>query len=407
MTQEVDFKSEAVMRCPYASFESLRETGAVQRNRSLGGWVVVNYGDVREILKNPQDFSSQRMDPYMPRNPEHRDAVAQITGILDKFMPFMDPPDQTRLREIVSSRFVAPIVARGTEHIQRIVDDLIDGFVETGKVDLLHAFAYMIPSTVICDMMGVPRNMVKPVQVWVEDVAEYIASSTDPSRYDRARAALFALYGYFARLTVERQQKPGDDLVSLLIAARQAGKLSDEELIICCILFIVGGHDTTANLIGNGFYWLLSTPEQLERLRSNPELSRSAVEEILRYRGTAITIVRKVTRDLDFKGSAFKKGDIVFLFVAAANRDPQVFDDAQGFDVGRKANGHLAFGFGNHVCLGGSLARLETRIAIDTALARLPGLRLETVPQFKPQLHLRGVSNLPVVFTPGQRMRTA
>lgn len=404
MALEVDFKDVAVMRDPYGAFEALRCDDPVQWNASLGGWVLVNYDDIQEMLKNTGDFSSARMCPYTPREKEHSFTVEQLTGILSKFLVFMDPPDQTRIRDVVNGRFIGPVVERKREHVQRIVDELIDGFIEKGEADLIRDLANPTPSIVICDMMDVPREMIPPIRVWVDAVAEYIASSADAARYDRARDGLFALYGYFSRLVLEREKNPGDDLVSILIQAVHSGSLTQEEMIVTCILFIVGGQETTASLIGNGFYHLFRNPDQLARLRSDPTLIRSAVEEILRFTGTAISIVRIVARDTEFKGKPFKQGDVVFGFIAAANRDPEVFPDPQQMDVGRNRNRHLGFGHGNHVCLGAALARVETQSAIGGALARLQNLEIVDWPLYKPQFHLRGVASLAVRFTPGKKI---
>ncbi len=406
MALDVDFKDVAVMRDPYAAFEAIRQDDPVQWNTSLGGWVLVNYEDIRAVLKNLDDFSSARMCPYKPREKEHTHTVEQLTGILGKFMVFVDAPDHMRIRDVVNDQFMAPVVERKRAQIQRTVDELIDEFIEKGEAELIVELANPTPSIVICDMMGVPREMVAPIRIWSDAVAEYIASSTDPARYDRARDGLFALYGYFSRLAIEREKDLGDDLLSMLIRAVKNGTVSHEELIATCILCIVAGQETTASMIGNGLYHLFRHPDQLQKLRSDPSLIRSAVEEILRFTGTAISIVRILNHDMEFKGKQLKKGDVLFGFIAAANRDPEIFADPHSLDVGRSRNKHIGFGHGNHVCLGAALARVETQVALNAALARLRNLEIVEWPEYKPQFHLRGVPVLRVRFTPGKKICT-
>src|SRR5207249_11837081 len=261
-------------------------------------------------------------------------------------------------------------------------DDLITRAEAVGRMDLIEEFAYPIPVNVICEMLGVPIGDHERFKGWSLDIARGPDSVWLPPESEipkRSGAARPAIGDYMRGLIAERRASPRGDLLSALIAAEEAGdKLSEDELIATCILLLIAGHETTVNLIGNGTLALLRHPEELRRLRENPGLIASAVEELLRYDGPVQRTARIPSADVTFDGLTIGKGEMVMPFIGAADRDPAQFPDPDRLDITRTDNRHIAFGWGIHFCLGAPLARVEGQIAIGTLVQRLPKLALAT-----------------------------
>jgi len=314
-----------------------------------------------------------------------------------------DPPDHTRLRGLVNKAFTPRVVEGLRPHIQKIVDGLLARVEGAGTMDLIEEFAYPLPVTVICQMLGVPVEDRERFKQWGLDIARGLDAILLPPDSDVARrsvAARHALADYFRALIAERRAAPRGDMLSDLIAAEEAGdKLSEDELLATCILLLVAGHETTVNLIGNGTLALLRHPDQLRRLREDPGLIGSAVEELLRYDGPVQRTARIPSADVRFDGLTIGKGEMVMPFIGAADRDPAQFPDPDRLDITRTDNRHIAFGWGIHFCLGAPLARVEGQIAIGTLVQRLPRLALATDrPEYRQSLTLRGLTTLPVGF---------
>jgi cytochrome P450 len=270
-------------------------------------------------------------------------------------------------------------------------------------MDLIEEFAYPIPVRVICEMLGVPVRDHERFKGWGLDIArglDAIMLPPDSEVGQRSVSGRRALAEYFRELIAERRTAPREDMLSALIAAEEAGdKLNEEELLASCILLLVAGHETTVNLIGNGTLALLRHPDQLQKLRENPGLIGTAVEELLRFDGPVQRTARIPSEDLTIGGRTIPKGEMVMPFLGAADRDPAQFPDPDRLDITRADNRHIAFGMGIHFCLGAPLARMEGQIALNTLLARLPKLALATdQPQFRQSLTLRGLQALPVSF---------
>jgi len=256
---------------------------------------------------------------------------------------------------------------------------------------------------VICEMLGVPTDAHSGIRQWSADLArsvDAIGMPTDEEVVTRGRVAQQAMLDYFSDLIPERRQTPRDDLLSLLIAAEEQGdRLSEGELLITCLLLFVAGHETTVNLIGNGLLALLNHPDELAKLRADPTLLPSAVEELLRYDSPVQRTGRITNTDVELDGRKIAKGSLVVTALGAANRDPAHFPDPDRLDITRRDNRHVAFGFGIHFCLGAPLARLEGQIAIGSLLRRMPGLRLATSTlEWRESSTLRGLKELPVAF---------
>jgi cytochrome P450 len=385
-----------VVADPYPTYARLRAEDPVHRS-PLGFWVLTRYDDVVFTLRDPR-FAKEAIAPYVAARFGIEIPIERIS-MLDR-----DPPDHTRLRGLVSKAFTPRVVERLRPRIQEIVDRLLDAVEDRRAMDLIEDFAYPLPVIVICEMLGVPVADRARFKDWSLDVARGLDALLLPGEPDvatRSMAARVALGQYFRELIAERRTSPrGGDLLSDLIAAEEAGDtLTEEELLSTCVLLLIAGHETTANLIGNGTLALLRHPEELRRLREEPGLIASAVEELLRYDGPVQRTARIPSEDVAIGGRTIPAGDMVMPFIGAADRDPAQFPDPDRLDLGRSDNRHIAFGWGIHFCLGAPLARVEGQIAIGALVRRLPKLALATDrPAFRQSLTLRGLSALPVAF---------
>jgi cytochrome P450 len=380
---------------PYPTYHRLRTEDPVHWS-PLGFWVLTRYDDVVAVLRD-QRFAKEPMIA----------AVAARFGIspgtIGLSMLDRDPPDHTRLRGLVSKAFTPRVVERLRPHIQEIVDGLLARVEGQGGMDLIEEFAYPIPVMVICELLGVPVEDHERFKTWSLDLARGLDSIMLPVDSEvaiRSGIARQGLTEYFRNLIAKRRAVPRNDLLSALIAAEEAGdKLTENELLASSILLLVAGHETTVNLIGNGTLALLRHPDQLRRLRENPGLIGSAIEELLRYDGPVQRTARMPSTEVTIGGRTIKSDEMVMPFIGAADRDPAQFPDPDRLDIARADNRHVAFGMGIHFCLGAPLARVEGQIAINTLVQRLPKLALATEqPEHRQSLTLRGLKALSVSF---------
>ena len=386
----------AFLADPYPTYHRLRGEDPVHLS-PLGFWVLTRYEDVVAALRDPRlakeaiaSFIAARFGIAVP--------VGMGLSMLDR-----DPPDHTRLRSLVSKAFTPRVVEGLRPRIQQIVDGLVERALAKGGMDLIEEFAYPIPVIVICEMLGVPVADHERFKGWSLDIArglDAIMLPPDSVVGMRSGTSRRALAEYFRDLIAERRAAPREDLLSALIAAEEAGDtLSEDELLATCILLLVAGHETTVNLIGNGTYALLRHPDELRRLRENPGLIGTAVEELLRYDGPVQRTARIPSEDVTIDGRKIRAGEMVMPFIGAADRDPAQFADPDRLDLARADNRHIAFGWGMHFCLGAPLARVEGQIAIDALVRRFPKLELVTdEPEYRQSLTLRGLKTLPVRF---------
>ena len=382
---------------PYPTYRQLRAADPVHRS-PMGFWVLTRYDDVVAALRDPR-LAKEAIAAFVAA----RFGLAAPPTGMGLSMLDRDPPDHTRLRSLVSKAFTPRVVEGLRPRIQQIVDGLLARAREQGSMDLIEEFAYPIPVNVICEMLGVPVEDHERFKGWSLDIARGLDSILLPPDSDvpkRSATSRTALADYFRELIAKRRASPRADLLSGLIAAEEAGdKLSEHELLATCILLLVAGHETTVNLIGNGTLALLRHPDQLRRLRENPGLIGTAVEELLRFDGPVQRTARIPSEDVVIDGRTIAKGEMVMPFIGAADRDPAQFVDPDRLDIGRTDNRHIAFGWGIHFCLGAPLARVEGQIAINTLVQRLPKLALATeAPEFRQSLTLRGLKSLPVRF---------
>jgi hypothetical protein len=401
----IDFADPATNADPFPIFEKLRESDPVHWSEPMKAWVVTRYDDVKAIALNNAEVSANRLAPFFAAVPEsRRTGYVSLMVYLANWMVFRDPPDHTRLRRLFTKAFTSRSLDTLKPNIRAIVDmllDEVDAKEKTGRnVDWIADFSYVLPAFVIMDLLGVPREDLRRMKLWSDEIALFIGTSkTSPDKYDRAEAGARAMADYFREVVAQRTREPRDDMISRMAAARDENEaMTADEVIATCILLLFAGHETTANLLGNGLYYALRFRDQWDRLVDEPRLIESAIEEGLRYDGPSGAIARVVLSDIAFGGKHMRAGQRVFAFVNSANRDGAQFADPDRFDIGRTPNPHLTFGHGIHFCLGAPLARLEGQIAIGRLAERFPGIRLagDSAPGWSDSLILRGILSLPV-----------
>lgn len=323
--------------------------------------------------------------------------ATELARLQSRMFILRNPPDHTRLRRMVNRAFTPRTVRELRPAITETVERLLDDVPACGPVDLIDRLAAPLPVSVIADMLGIPTSDREAFRRWSEDLVEPV--DHDPVAMQRAARSGAAFADYLRQLIARRRSAPGSDLVSGLVQGGDDDpEVTDEDLVATCQLLLFAGHETTVNLIGNGILALLRHPDQVDRLRDDPHLARSAVEELLRYDGPVHLTARVALEPATVAGVELAPGDKVTVLLGAANRDPRRFDDPDGLDITREDNQHLGFGMGIHFCLGAPLARLEAQIAIPALLQRFPRLALPDEPElmWRPSLMLRGLTALPV-----------
>ncbi len=386
------------IRDPYPHYERLRTTDPMHLT-PFGAFVASRHSEVSLVLRDKRfgkDFVERSKRRYGPKIMDE-----PIFRSMSHWMLQQDPPDHTRLRGLVVKAFTARRVEDMRPRIQEIVDQTIDAVIERGHMDLIEDFAFRLPVTIICDMLGIPEDHREVFYKGSREGGRLL----DPvplsrAEIDQANASNAMAQMYFHQLFELRRKNPGDDLTTQLVQAEEDGsKLSNEELTANIILLFGAGHETTVNLIGNGLLALHRNPDQLNLLKANPSLITHAIEEFLRYDSSVQATGRVALEDIeDLGGRKIPKGETVLCLLGSANRDPAVYPEhPERLDITRSNVRPLSFGGGIHHCLGAQLARIEAEIAIATLLRRLPGLRLDDAenPEWRPTFVLRGLRQLP------------
>jgi cytochrome P450 len=391
---------------PPAVYERLRTTNPVHRS-PLGFWVFTRHADCLAMLRDKRASSDARhMDAEtvagMRRFEEPGGAIGDMFEEMAPFL-FRDPPDHTRLRGLVQKAFTPRVVEGLRARITEVSDELLDAALGKGETDLVADLAYPLPVQIIVEMLGVPAQDHEMFRVWSEAMARGLDPDflLPPEAIQERLVGIMSFVQYFASLIEERRRDLGDDLLSALIAAEEQGDvLSQGELISTCILLLVAGHETTVNLIGGGALALMEHPDQLARFRDDPGVGRTAIEEMLRYVSPVQLTGRIAAEDIEVGGVTVAKGEFAMLLLGSANRDPDAFPAPDVFDVERKENPHLGFGFGVHHCIGAPLARLESQIALATLFGRARSVEPVTDElAYKDNIILRGLASLPVVLS--------
>jgi cytochrome P450 PksS len=394
-----DFKSPRFKANPYPLYARLREEAPVFRIKVPGnevGWLVTRYEDVNQVLKHG-GISKDRIGSMTEEQRAKMPWFFRFFTPLVQNMLSRDPPDHTRLRALVHKAFTPKYIERLRSRVQSLSDSLLDAAARKGSMDLVQEYAFLLPVTIIAEMLGVPPGDYRKFQHW----SNRLVSNTDMSDVLLSIPSVVMFTRYLRKLIAQRRTSLGDDLLSALIQTEEAGdKLTPDELVSMAFLLLVAGHETTVNLISGGTLALLQHPEQLERLRKDPQLIEPAVEELLRYASPVEVSTERIAReDITVSGVRIPRGDLVFAVLASANRDERYFKDPNTLDLGREPNKHVSFGMGIHYCLGAPLARLEGQIAIQTLVNRFPNLRLARPAEslkWRTGILMRGPKQLPV-----------
>ena len=382
---------------PYPTYADLRVIGPVHRDEAAPIWHVVGYSEVHAALREPR-LAAARSGYFLTEQQRREfDALARI---LPDMMVFADPPRHPRLRGLVTKAFTPRVVEGLRPRVQAIVDALIESVAPSHRMDVIADLAIPLPTTVIAALLGLPETDRDCLKAWSDDFATFIGGPTDHERNRRADAAIRDLIAYFTDAIARQRREPGDNLISHLIAVEERGQtLTSNEILATCVILLIGGHETTTNLIGNGLLALLRHPDHLRRLRHDLALIESAVEELLRYDSPVQMTTRLATDDLTLGGARIGQGELVKLWLGAANRDPAQFSAPDGLDLARADNRHLAFGYGMHFCVGAALARLEGQVALGTLVGRFPNLALTDEPlEYHGTQVFRALKRLPITM---------
>ena len=390
--------SDDLRRNPFPAYEQLRNSSPVLHIQPFDLWMIFDFESVKRALVDHDTFSSD-----LAHAPGH--------GNPGEWFIFFDPPRHTKLRALIAKAFTPRVVANLEPRIRELSRQLLDQTIERGTMDLATEFAVPLPMWVIAEMLGVPVADWPRYRRWSDVILKLANTFTrDEEAFrtlDEYQAVTAEMRAFLPDLIAQRRAAHQDDLLTRLVAAEVDGeRLTEEEILGFVQLLLVGGQETTANLINNAVLCFLDNPEQLARLRVAPELLPAAIEEVLRYRSPVQWMPRATRREAVMHGQVIPVGKIVMPMIGSANRDPRQFPDASRFDITRDPNPHLAFGHGIHSCLGAPLARLEARIALADFLERVQEFQLASDEPWEPRkaLHVHGPSRLPLSFAPGRRL---
>jgi cytochrome P450 len=382
---------------PYPTYRALREHEPVKRMPN-GSWFLTRYDDLISTYKNTKLFSSDKKKEFYPKYGASPLYEHHTTSLV-----FNDPPAHTRVRRLITGALSPRAIAAMEPDLIALVERLLDGLAAKDNVDLIEDYAAAIPIEVIGNLLDVPHGERGPLRDWSLAILGALEPVISAEAFARGNNAVKDFLAYLETLVERRRAKPGNpqhDVLTRLIQGEDNGeRLTAKELLHNCIFLLNAGHETTTNLIGNGLVALSNNPDQKTRLIAQPELIKTAVEEILRYESSNQLGNRMTTEPVELGGVALAAGTPVTLCIGAANRDPAQFPDPENFDVGRSPNRHLAFASGPHQCAGMALARLEGAIAISRFLARFPGYALKGEPVRGGRVRFRGFSSVPCAVT--------
>jgi cytochrome P450 len=396
--------SDEILQDPYPTYERMHAEGPLHF-LDVGGkwavWSIFSHAECSSIAKDPR-LSAKRAQQQILLLPIDRQAeFSELARMLGLWLIFMDPPEHTRLRKLLNKGFSPAAIEGLRPRVEDIVNRMLEPLQQGSEAELMQEFANPMPVRIILEMLGIPQDLHRKFADWSRAIALFRGS---PDRtVDLARAAqdaLIQLTDFFRMTVAERRRNKGNDLISLLIDIEEDGEaLTEEELYAQCIALLFAGHETTRNLIGNGMYTLLQHPEETAELRENPEMIRSAVEELLRYESPVQFTARVLKEDIEVCGQRIPKRWSILCMLGAANRDPKQFKEPNQLNLKRLNNQHLAFSAGPHFCIGSQLARLEGQIAIQNLVQRFPKMKLTGPrPEWAPTFGFRGLKSLSVIL---------
>ncbi|MGA8730937.1 MAG: cytochrome P450 [Terracidiphilus sp.] len=373
--------SDEFLDDPYSLLRQLRQEEPVYWSESIGGWILTRYDDIVPTFRDVAHFTNYgrfaKTVEYL--QPDARKKLAPFEShYRQKNLLQSDPPDHTRLRALIVKVFNANSIEAMRPMIRKVVNEVVDSVVPRRQMDVIRDLAFPLPFSILGSIMGVPNTDQDRVKFWADELLLFQGVNRPPEgMLLRSQAALLAMRSYLTDLVNEKRRKPGDDLISKLVAVEAEGtRLTEQELVSTCVQMLGAGHETTTSLIGNGLYLLLSHPHSWKKLRQNPSLLNSAIEEILRYESPVARQPRLIKGGVELGGKTMQDGQVVFQMLNAANRDPDYFPNPDRFDIERQNNKHVAFGMGIHFCVGAGLARTEAQEVFKAIMERLPVIRL-------------------------------
>ncbi len=396
--------SEAILQNPYPTYARLHEEGPlhyVEVAKKWAVWSVFSHAECSSIAKDTRLSAKRAQQMLLPLPLSRQGEFKELARMLSLWMIFMDPPEHTRLRKLLNKGFSATAVEALRPQVAAIVSGMLKPLQPGTEIDLMSQFAHPMPVRIISELMGVPQAL---HGTFVEASRAIAVFRGNPNRTveeaHAAQNALIELTEFFRKTVADRRRNKGNDLISLLIDIEEEGEvLTEEELYAQCIALLFAGHETTRNLIGNGVYTLLQYPEETAELRDNPEMIRSAVEELLRFESPVQFTARVLKEEIELCGQTIPKGWSILCMLGAANRDPKQFQEPDRLNLKRLNNQHLAFSAGIHFCIGAQLARLEGQIAILNLVQRFPKMQLTgPKPEWAPTFGFRGLKSLPVIL---------
>jgi cytochrome P450 len=376
-TDTFDLRSAAVRLDPHPTLHRMRAADPVHWSEQFGGWMLTRYDDILTALKDPR-LSAARMVGQIDRLPDGpRQQLDALRTSIALWMGHTNHDDHVRMQRVIKRYFTPATVAALRPRVQAITDEIIDGFQGRGGCEVVTELARPLPARVIADMLGVPAADRDLLPGWSRGISGVFGGGVELDNLLESQRCVVEMSEYMRPIVAARRAEPQDDLISLLVAAQdQGGIQSDEEILANCVLLLFAGHETTAGLIANGLHLLLEHPDQFAALRADERLLPGAIEEMLRYAGPAGTTTRLAAEALEIGGKRIEPYQVLFLVLAAGDRDPAYYPDPDRFDITRPPGRHLAFGQGTFYCLGAALARLETQVCFSTLFGRLGEIRL-------------------------------
>lgn len=388
---------------PLPLYRHLQESEPVYWSPEIQSWLVTRYEDVTNLFRDPR-MSANRMRIFV----EHQlqgvgaESIQDLLRVAEQQMLNRDGAEHSRLRRNANPGFTPQALEGWRSTIRQTTDELLDEVQKAGRMDLVPDFTELLPARIIMNLFAIPAKDRQRFQQWSSDAVRLFGITTQEDVREvalKTNAANAHLFDYLKSFVAERRARPGPDMFSTMLHAHEGGGMSEDELVSNALLIVVAGHVTTVDQLANGVHALLTHPEQLRKLQEDPSLIKSAVEEMLRFGPAVPFIHRLATEDIELRGKTIQRGQVVFLGMAAANRDPSVFPEPEKFDITRQNNKHLSFAFGPHTCIGATLARYDMEFGVGRLLARMKGLRLDEERASRLKCHslvFRGFETLPV-----------
>jgi len=402
LTDRFDPFLDDIRSDPYPSYAALRDAAPVHWVKQHGFWVVSRYDDVAGVLRQPEAFSSELGMGALMRGELSEGSTPAATGTLDlsalRILIATDPPDHTTLRRIVSRPFTPSAIAGLEQRVREIARDCVDELIAAdtrGEADIASALAEPLPVLVIAEMLGIPIERRPDFKRWSDAVVGVLSGNAD---IDAGQASMLEMVDFFTQIATERQRQPKDDLISVLVAGSEDGRLEPMEIVVFAILLLIAGNETTTNLLTNLLTALWVFPDVDAKLRADRSLVPAAVEEALRYDAPVQALLRGTRVPVEVAGTQVPADSLVMILFGSANRDTRTFENAAAFRLDRTNNQHLGFGAGIHLCLGAALARLEARVALDELLARTRSIQPRGPATRVDSFILRGLARLPVTL---------